>query len=115
VAKWCALPCQAHFGTQVVKQVLAVSWFVHINKIDHHNTTHIAQAQLAGNFFSRFAVYLVSVLFLVFFIGCTVTAVNVNNVQGFCMLNNQVSATGKVNCFTKGAFNLLYLHQNVQI
>ena len=79
---------------------------MHVDKIDHHNAAHIAQAQLAGNFTRCFFIHLKGVLFLVFFIGSSVTTVYVDNVQCLGMLNNKVGTASQVYCFTKCTFYL---------
>ena len=41
---------------QAVFNIAAVAAFVHVNKVDHHQTTQITQTHLAGYFFSSFQV-----------------------------------------------------------
>src|SRR5947209_20526395 len=79
---------------------------MHINKVYHYNTAHIAQAQLACNFFGSFFINLECILFLVFLACGTVAAIYINNMQGFSMLYYQVGTACKVYCFTKSRFYL---------
>jgi hypothetical protein len=63
---------------------------MHVDEVDYHNTAHISQPQLTGDFLGSFFVHLQCILFLVFFACSTVTAIHVDNVQCFGVLYNKV-------------------------
>src|SRR5690606_22440019 len=79
-----------HLLFQVIKKLLSVLGFVHIDKIDNHNSSHITQAKLSCSFLSGLHIDHQRILILILRIGCTITAIDIDNVQSFSMLNHQV-------------------------
>ena len=91
---------------------------IHIDKIDHNQTTHIAQAQLAGNFFGSFHIGIEGRLFYVATLG-RAAGVDVDRNQGFGRINNNRTAAGQFNfalkCGLDLRFNLIAIEQRYRI
>src|ERR1043165_9878383 len=96
-----------HYLLHAVLQYLFVLLVLHVNEVDNNYTSQVAQAQLATNFFGSLHVYLQGVAFLVAVHGAAVAAVYVNNVAGFGLLYNNVTAVRHVHRFAKAGFYLL--------
>ena len=78
---------------------------LHIYEVNNDNTTKISQPQLSCNLFSSFKVCFERILFLV--IAYTfITTVDIDDMKGFRMFNDQVCPAFQVDCFSKRRFYL---------
>ena len=77
--------------TQFLFDGALIALFTHVDKVDHDQTAHITQTQLARDFFGGFRV---GVECGVFDIGATggLGRVNVNRHQGFGLIDNDGAA-----------------------
>lgn len=98
-------PVDPHETFHGFVQALLVIGEFHVYEIHDNNTADIAEPELSGDFFSRFQVCLQGVLFLVI-ANALVPTVYVYDVQGFRMFDDQVSATGQVDCLAERCFDL---------
>ena len=80
-----------HILTHPLIEQLTVFCKMHIDKIDHDNTSHITQTQLPRQLIGSTQINLERVLLL-----CAgfhaMTAVDVNHMQSFCVFNDKVCA-----------------------
>src|SRR5690606_8897141 len=98
----------SHTFLQETIQLFPVGGFVHIDKIDYHDAAHIPQPKLTGNFFCCFLVYKERIIFLIFFVGNSVSAIDVDDVEGFGVFNHQISTALQVYSFAERRLNLLF-------
>src|ERR1700753_2494526 len=98
-------PIRAHKPLHGLYKLSFVVGELHIDEISHDDTAEIPEPELAGNFFCSLQIRFKSVLFLI--IAYTfITAVYIYYVQGFCMLNDQISSAGQIDGFSKCGFDL---------
>ena len=99
-----------HFIFKTFKKDFTVLRIMHVDKIDYDNAAHISHPKLTGNFYRRIKINLQRICLLARFIITlyTTAAVYVNNVHGFCMLNDQISAIRHGNSFPKTCFDLFF-------
>ncbi|MNI89374.1 hypothetical protein D3C73_1467680 [compost metagenome] len=81
---------------------------MHIDKIDDYNSPHITQTQLTRNFFCCFHIDQQCIVFLILLISRTVTTVDINDMQGFGMLYNEVRTARQCYSFAKSCLDLLF-------
>ncbi len=99
-----------HLGEQVV----TVFAFVHIDKIDDDNTSHIAQTQLAGNFFGGRDIHHIGAVFLSERRFVPITAIDIDHVQSFGVFDDQIRSVLKGNRFSKERFYLFGYPEIIQ-
>ena len=73
------------------EQFIAVLRRIHIDEVDDHDSSHIAKPHLTGYFLSSEKVDFQGVLLLVN-LGVADAAVDVDDVQGLCVLDDQIGA-----------------------
>ena len=77
----------------------------HINEVYHDDATQVAQAQLTGDLISSFQVGLECILFLVV-ANALVSAVHIDHMQSFGVLDDQVGAAVQVDGLSERRFHL---------
>src|SRR5690606_35004819 len=93
----------AHELVHLLSQVFLILRQFHINEIYHYNAPNIPQPELSRNLCCGFKVGFKSILLLV--VSYTfVPAVYIYYMQGFCMLNDEVSAAWQIHRFSKRGF-----------
>jgi hypothetical protein len=95
-----------HLVFQSLVKLPAVRTFVHIDKIDHNNTAHIAQTQLTGNFGCGFQVNRKCIFFLAAVTVYLVPAVYINNMERFGVFDDQVYTAFNGDNFTERILDL---------
>ena len=98
-------PIGIHAGLHFVEQLLFVLGQLHINEVHYNNAAEVTQSQLSGDLFGRLEIGLKGILFLIAAY-TFVSAVHINHVQGFGMLDNNVSAAIEVDRFAERRFYL---------
>ncbi len=84
-----------------------VLWRFHINKINHHQTAQIAQAQLARQFFCGFPIGLKSRVFNIRTFGGA-PRIHIHRHQRFGVVNHNSAARWQIHLARKSAFNLSF-------
>ena len=79
---------------------------MHVDEIDANNAAHVAQLQHASNFFGRLNVGGKGIRLLAVS-SFTVSAIDINNVHRFGVLNDEIATTRKWNLLAKKCFDLL--------
>lgn len=98
----------AHFFLHFFIELTSISCLHHIDEVDDDDPAHIAQPELAGDFGSGLQIHIQGVFFLAVFAVHAVTAVDINDVQGFGVLNDQIRSAFDGNDLSKGAFDLFF-------
>ena len=75
---------------------------IHVDEVDDDDAAHIAQAQLTGDFVGGAQIHVERVGFLVVACFRTVTRVDVNDVQGFGVFDDDVCARFEGDGFAEG-------------
>src|SRR5690606_20339840 len=97
-----------HAFLQKSVQLFAIGWFMHIDKIDNHDTAHITYSQLPCDFLCCFFIYQQRIFFLIFFTSNSVTAIDIHYVERFGVLNYKIGTTLQVYRFAERRLNLFF-------
>ena len=89
-----------HAGLHILEQLLPILGQLHIDKVDHDNTAHIAQPQLPCYFFGGIHIYIKGIALLIGRSLRTISAIYIDNMQSLCMLDNDIRSTFKRNGFS---------------
>ena len=96
-----------HHLSHMVVELLAMLGGVHINEVDYYYATHISQPQLASYFVGGTKIDIDSIFLLILCILIAVARIDVYHMEGFSMLDNNVSSRLKRHCLTKRRLYLL--------
>src|SRR5690606_33935692 len=80
---------------------------LHVDKVDNHQTTHVAQAQLTSDFIGSFQVGLQGCLFDVSAFGCA-GGVDVDSHHGLGHINHNGAAGWQLHFTLEGSLNLAF-------
>ncbi|CDA54827.1 putative uncharacterized protein [Prevotella sp. CAG:604] len=78
---------------------------MHINEIDHDDTSHIAESQLSCQLIGSTQVHIESICFLTFLTSAVAT-VYINYMQSLCVLDDEISTMFVVDNSSKSSLNL---------
>ena len=81
--------------------------FAHVDEIDDDDASHVAQTQLSGDLFRGFHIDQKRVFFLCVFLIDAVAAVDVDDVHGLGVFNDEVNTVSDGDHFAEKAFDLL--------
>ena len=95
-----------HGGLQSGEQFVLLFRIAHVYKIDDNNSTHIAQSHLSCNLINGFEVHLKHIFFAILLVVGGATGVDIYNVEGFGMVDDEVSAAAKRYIATEASLNL---------
>lgn len=79
-----------HGGLQRIEHMALILGVLHVDKIDDDNAAEVAEAQLACDLPRRFQVYGHGICLLVALDGGFVSRVDIDDVECFCMLNDEI-------------------------
>ena len=96
------------------RELLVVLTLGHVDEVNANDATHVPQPQDARNFFAAFEVGLEGILLLVLGPGLPSTTVDVDDVHGFGLFDNQVRPAPQVDLLAKRGLDLAVNGQGVE-
>lgn len=100
-----------HEGLHGLHELSLVVGEFHVDEVDYDDAAKVAETELACDLFCGFQIGLQCVLFLVV-ADALIAAVNVYDVKGFSMFQDEISAAGEVDGLAEGR---LYLFGNAEL
>ena len=99
-------PVFLHILAHSLVKHLPVFGQIHINEVDNDDSSHIAQAQLAGQFVCCAEINVQCISLLSAHLTRPITAVHIHNVQSFGMFDDKISTVFVVDGLSEARFDL---------